>query len=96
MILEQATFLIKPGQSQDFERAFAQARPIIQASPGFQKLEMRACIEVADRYLLLVWWDSVEAHMKGFRESAGFAQWRALLSPHFAAAPEVFHFAAQL
>ena len=43
-----------------------------QASPGFQKLEMRPCIEVADRYLLLVWWDSVEAHMKGFRESEGF------------------------
>jgi heme-degrading monooxygenase HmoA len=96
MILEQAIFPINPGQAQAFEAAFAQARRYIQASPGFQKLEMRACIEVADRYLLLVWWDSMEAHMKGFRESEGFTQWRALLGPHFAAPPDVHHFAMTL
>jgi heme-degrading monooxygenase HmoA len=96
MILEHAIFPIKEGQSKDFEAAFAQARKFIEASPGFQKLEMRACIERADSYLLLVWWDSVEAHMKGFRESQGFIEWRALLGPYFAAPPEVHHYASPL
>jgi hypothetical protein len=34
--------------------------------------------------------------MKGFRESEGFTQWRALLGPHFAAAPTVQHYEAAL
>jgi heme-degrading monooxygenase HmoA len=96
VILEHALFAIKPGQSQAFEAAFAQARKFIEAAKGFQKLEMRACIERADNYLLLVWWTSVDAHMKGFRESDGFVQWRALLGPFFAASPEVHHYAAPL
>ena len=94
MIVEQAIFAVKDARA--FEAAFAEARKFIQASPGFQRLEMRRGIEAPDTFLLLVWWDSVEAHMKGFRESEGFKQWRALLGPHFAAPPQVQHFAEAL
>ncbi len=96
MILEHAIFPIKEGQSKAIEEAFAQARKFIEAAEGFQKLEMRACIERADSYLLLVWWTSVEAHMKGFRESQAFIEWRTLLGPYFAAPPEVHHYSAAL
>ena len=44
------------------------------------------------RYVLLVDWDSVEAHTVGFRESAAFAEWRALIGPFFAKPPCVEHF----
>jgi heme-degrading monooxygenase HmoA len=90
MIVEQAVFAVKDAEA--FEAAFAEARKFIQASPGFQRLEMRRGIEARDSFLLLVWWDSVEAHMQGFRQSEAFTQWRALLGPHFAAAPQVQHF----
>ena len=63
MILEHALIPIKSGQSKEFEAAFVEARKFIEAAEGFQKLEMRACIERVDNYLLLVWWTSVEAHM---------------------------------
>ena len=96
MILEHAIFPIKEGQSKAFEAAFAQARKFIESAPGCRKVEMRACIERADSYLLLVLWDSVEAHTKGFRESPAFIQWRALLGPLFAAPPEVHHYAEPL
>ena len=92
MILEQAIFTIIPGQEKAFEAAYAEARSLIAASPGFRKVEMHAGIEHPDRYLLLVWWDNVEAHMKGFRESESYQQWRALLSPHYAAPPQMQHF----
>ncbi len=42
--------------------------------------------------LLLVQWDTLEAHTKGFRESQNFIEWRALLGPYFAAPPEVHHY----
>jgi heme-degrading monooxygenase HmoA len=96
VILEQALFTIKSGQSGEFAVAFAKGRKFVEAAEGFQKLEMRACIERADNYLLLVWWTSVEAHTKGFRESDAFLEWRKLVSPFFAAAPEVHHYAAPL
>jgi heme-degrading monooxygenase HmoA len=92
VILEHAIFPIKEGQSKDFEAAFAQARKFIEAAPGCHKAEMRACIERADYYLLLVWWENLEAHTEGFRKSEGFIEWRALLGPFFAAPPEVHHY----
>jgi len=96
MILEQATLHIKPGQSKDFEASFAKARKIIEASKGFQKIEVRACIETPDRYLLLVWWDSLDDHIVGFRQSPAFHEWRALTAPFYVELPDVKHFEAPL
>jgi heme-degrading monooxygenase HmoA len=91
-ILERALFPIKPGMAKEFAAAFAEARLLIEASPGFRRLEMRQGIETPDSFLLLVWWDSVEAHMQGFRESPAIHRWRALLSPFFAGTPRMEHF----
>jgi heme-degrading monooxygenase HmoA len=92
VIIERAILAIKPGQAEAFEAAFAQARPFIEAADGFHRLEMRRGIEVPDSYLLLVWWEDLNAHMKGFRQSEAFKAWRALLGPHFAAPPAVEHY----
>ena len=96
MILERAIFDIKPGHGEQFIAAFAEARKLISASPGFQRLEMRRGIETPDGFLLLVWWDDVDAHMVGFRGSPAFVTWRALLSPHFVAPPAMEHYADTL
>ena len=92
MILERAIFAIKPGCQKEFEAAFARARPQIETAKGFRKLEMRPGIESPDSFLLLVWWNTVEDHMKGFRESEAFAEWRKHLGPFFAAPPAVEHY----
>jgi heme-degrading monooxygenase HmoA len=93
MIVERAIMSIKPGTSKaDFAAAYAAARPHIEAAKGFRKIEMRQGVESPDSYLLLVWWDSVEDHMKGFRESPAFAEWRKHLGPLFAAPPSVEHY----
>jgi heme-degrading monooxygenase HmoA len=93
MILERAIFVIKPGSSKaDFAAAFAVARPHIESAKGFRKLEMRLGIENPDSYLLLVWWDTVDDHMKGFRESEAFALWRTHLGPFFASPPATEHY----
>ncbi len=96
MILERALFPIKPGMAEEFSAAFAQARKLLEATPGFQKLEMRQGIEAPDTFILLVWWDSVEAHMEGFRNSPAIQEWRALLSPFFAGTPQMEHYQESL
>jgi heme-degrading monooxygenase HmoA len=96
MILERALFPIKPGMAGEFAAAFAKARKLLEAAPGFRKLEMRQGIETPDTFILLVWWDSVEAHMKGFRDSPAILEWRALLSPFFAGTPQMEHYGETL
>ena len=92
MVLEVAALSIRAGQSSAFEAAFAEAQPIIAASPGYQRHELRRCLEAADRYLLLVWWDSLESHTKGFRRSPDYGRWRELLHHFYDPFPEVEHY----
>lgn len=96
MILERAIFSLKPGQAEDFKSAYPKALPHISAAKGFVKAEMRQGIENPETFLLLVWWQTLEDHTKGFRESDGFVQWRAVLGPLFASPPAVEHYEAPL
>ena len=92
-VLEVAVLDVKPGESAAFERAFDEARRIIASMPGHQRHELRRCVERADRYLLLVWWDTLEAHTEGFRGSPEYARWKALLHHFYDPFPTVEHYA---
>lgn len=92
MILETAILSIRPGQSAVFEAAMTKARPLIAATPGFQRIEVRPCVETPDRYLLLVWWDTLEAHTVGFRQSERYQPWKALLHHFYDPFPLVEHY----
>jgi heme-degrading monooxygenase HmoA len=92
MIVEHAILNIKRGHSRDFEAALKFARGLVEASEGFQRMEVRPCVETKDRYLLLVWWSSVEAHTHGFRGSSRYEEWRAALHHFFESFPTVQHY----
>ena len=92
MVLEAAILNVRPGESDAFEAAFLEAQAIISASPGYQRHELRRCVETGDRYLLLVWWDTLESHTVGFRQSAEFARWRELLHHFYEPFPTVEHY----
>lgn len=91
-MLEVAILDVRPGRSDAFEAAFLEARRILSASPGHQRHELRRCVEDPDRYLLLVWWDSLESHTEGFRKSPGYQRWRELLHSFYDPFPTVEHY----
>lgn len=91
MIHETALLRIKEGHSEDFEAAVAQAAPLFQAADGALSFRLDKRIENPQEYVLTVGWATVEAHTEDFRSSEAFAQWRELVGPHFAQAPEVHH-----
>lgn len=93
VILETAVLDIRAGQSEAFERSFTEARSLIAQTPGYQRCELRRCLEKTDRYLLLVWWDTLESHTEGFRGSPQYEQWRRLLHHYYTPFPEVEHYA---
>lgn len=92
MILEVAILNIRPGSCEAFESAFAEAVPLIAASAGYIDHELKRCLEVTDRYILLVRWNSLEDHTVGFRGSAVYQEWKALLHHHYDPFPAVEHY----
>lgn len=92
MVLEVAILNLKPGRGEEFEQTFEQAQLIIAQSPGYQRHELRRCHEAKDRYLLLVWWDTLESHTEGFRQSALYQEWKRLLHHFYEPFPTVEHY----
>jgi heme-degrading monooxygenase HmoA len=92
VVLEVAILEVRAGESAAFEAAFQEAQAFLAASPGHQRHELRRCLEAPDRYLLLVWWDSLEAHTQGFRRSPGYERWRSLLHHFYDPFPTVEHY----
>ncbi len=92
MILEVASLQIRQGQSLAFEAAFAKAQAIISSMPGYRSHELQRCTERQDHYLLLVRWESVEAHEVGFRKSPQYQEWKALLHHFYDPFPTVLHY----
>ncbi|NWK78103.1 antibiotic biosynthesis monooxygenase [Aquitalea sp. LB_tupeE] len=92
MILEAAMLQVKAGMQQEFETAFSQAKTIIASMPGYHWHQLQRCLEVEGKYLLLVGWDSVAAHEEGFRQSAGYQEWKRLLHHFYQPFPVVEHF----
>jgi heme-degrading monooxygenase HmoA len=91
LILEIATFDIKPDSTAAFEAGFEQARHVISRARGYLSHEMHRSVDVPTRYVLFVKWRTRDDHMIGFRESDLFPQWRAALQAHFATPPVVDH-----
>ncbi|MBD2019029.1 antibiotic biosynthesis monooxygenase [Leptolyngbya sp. FACHB-36] len=95
MILEVAILDVKPGQAIEFEAAFKVASAIISAMSGYRSHELHRCLETANRYILLVRWQTLEDHTIGFRQSPQYQEWRRLLHHFYEPFPTVEHYECQ-
>ena len=91
MVLEIADFAVVPGQEDEFAAAVREGLAQIRATPGFRTARLTRGIESPSRFVLLIEWESVEAHNVGFRESDRFPKWRAAIGPYFDGAPQAEH-----
>jgi len=92
MIVEHAEFTVADADAEQFEAAYAEGRKLLEHTEGFHWAHMHRGVERPGSYLLLVGWESLEAHNVNFRESERFPKWRALVGPYFAAEPKVEHY----
>lgn len=92
MILEHADIRIDPLKSSAFEEAILRGvTTVIAHAKGFRGYKVNRSIESPGRYLLMIYWETLEDHTVGFRGSDAFAQWRAIVGPFFAQPPVVEH-----
>ncbi|CAN5899665.1 antibiotic biosynthesis monooxygenase [soil metagenome] len=93
MILELADIRIQPGQQDAFDVAIQRGLDeVISKALGFCGYKVNKGIESPERYVLMIFWETLENHTIDFRESPAFLQWRAIVGPFFASPPVVEHF----
>lgn len=92
MILEAVMLQVKVGMEAEYEEAFLGASNIISSMKGYISHDLQRCMEVEGKYLLLVQWESLEAHTVGFRQSNEYQQWKKQLHHFYDPFPTVEHF----
>lgn len=94
MILEHADIRIDPARAADFEAAIERgARTVITGAKGFRGFKVNRSLESPGRYILMIYWDTLEDHTVGFRQSPAFAEWRGIVGAFFLQPPVVEHLA---
>ncbi len=93
MILEIADIRIHPGQQAAFDEAIERGvRQVIAQAQGFRGFKVNRGVESPERYVLMIFWETLEDHTVHFRGGPLFPQWRAIVGPFFASPPQVEHF----
>ncbi|MET7418410.1 antibiotic biosynthesis monooxygenase family protein [Dactylosporangium sp. NPDC005555] len=92
MVLEVALIEVLAGREEEFAAAYRKGHELLASTPGCRSVRMTRGVESASRFVLLVEWDSIDAHLDNFRATDRFTQWRTLIGPFFDGAPTVEHF----
>ncbi|MGI8424305.1 MAG: antibiotic biosynthesis monooxygenase family protein [Chloroflexota bacterium] len=92
MIVELAIIRAQADKADAMRQGFQAARAVISQAEGYRGSVFHQGVEDPRRFVLRVEWDSVEAHMKGFREGPLFAQWRSHFGQFMDGSPDVSHF----
>ena len=93
MILELADIRIVPGKQAEFDEAIIRGlTTVVSTAKGFRGFKVNKGIESPERYILQIFWDTLENHTVDFRGGPLFTQWRAIVGPFFAQPPAVEHY----
>jgi len=92
MILEHADIRIQPGKQAEFDAAIQRGLDqVISKAKGFQGYKVNKGIESPERYVLMIFWETLENHTVDFRGSEDFQTWRGMVGQYFANTPTVEH-----
>ena len=93
MILEIADIRVVAGKEAEFDAAIQRGiETVASKAKGFRGYKVNRGVESPDRYVLMIYWDTLENHTVDFREGPLFPQWRTFVGPFFAVPPVVQHF----
>ena len=93
MILEIADIRVVAGKEAEFDAAIQRGvETVASKAKGFRGYKVNKGVESPDRYVLMIYWDTLENHTVDFRQGPLFPAWRAIVGPFFAAPPVVEHF----
>ena len=92
MIVEMAVLEAKSGQADAMREGLRTARAVIERANGYLGSSFHQSIEKPERFVLYIKWESVAAHVEGFRQSTIFPEWRSHFSHLLNGSPDVLHY----
>ena len=92
MVLEVAILQVIKDKALEFEKDCEIAGQYISAIKGYIRHTLNKCIEEENKYILLVYWETLEDHTIGFRTSHEYVEWKKLLHHYYDPFPVVEHF----
>lgn len=92
MVVEYIRYRIDAARSDDFERAYAAAGGVLDASPHCLAYEVARGVEEPASYIVRIEWDSVDGHEQGFRRSPEFGEFFGAVKPFFDDIQEMRHY----
>src|SRR5262245_13519436 len=92
MILELAIIRAKPGQADQMRQGFQAARRVLAQAPGYLGSTFHQGIEDPHKFVLAIHWESVDAHMQGFRQGPLFPEWRRPFAEYMDGPADMQHF----
>jgi heme-degrading monooxygenase HmoA len=92
MIFEIAFLKAKPGATEQLREGLRAARAVIARATGYRGSVFCQGIEEPDTFILQVEWDTLEAHMHGFRQGPLLAEWRSHFYHLLDGTPQVTHY----
>lgn len=91
-VLERVHLPVKEGTEADFEQKMSSTGlDVLRNAPGCHGVELRRGVETPGTYLLLIHWDSVEAHT-ALTQTAAFGDFVEILKGHLAGPTDMEHF----
>jgi heme-degrading monooxygenase HmoA len=94
MVVEIALLKAKAGAAQQLCDGLRSARPVISRAEGYRGSVFYQGIEDPRAFILRVEWETLEAHMEGFRQSPLLAEWRSHFYHLLDEPPTVTHYEA--
>jgi len=90
-VTEIGFFHSRPGREDDFLAAMNGAKHNTEISPGCLNLTIRQSLEMPTTFVLIVEWESLQAHLN-FRATERLQAWRLPLAPLLGDDPSVEHY----
>ena len=75
MFVEIALLKAKSGDADRLGEGLRAARAVIASAAGYRGSVFYQGVESPDSFILRVEWETLEAHMEGFRQGPRFASW---------------------
>ena len=92
MVTEVAVFQAVPGKEEAFAQGIQRGAEVVRRDAGCRSVAIHRCIEDPARFLLMIQWESLEAHTESFRKSPRFAEYRSHINGLFIDSPIVHHY----
>jgi heme-degrading monooxygenase HmoA len=92
MVVEIALLRAKTGATEQLREGLRAARPVIARASGYRGSVFYQGVEEPESFILRVEWETVEAHMRDFRQSPLLAEWRSHFYDLLDGPPKVTHY----